>query len=248
MWAVLTRPEEWSEDEFFSTGEDEIAGVMRYAEALGLPRRRQKALDFGCGLGRLTRALAGRFDEVVGVDVSESMVEGAGRLNQAVPGCAFRHNPVPDLAAFGSGTFDLVYSNITLQHMSPALAKGYIREFIRVVSADGLVLFQLPTGLAQQAGIPTSTRHFPRVRRLKNVPAAAIRLARQVVKGRPMEMNCIPEPEVLEVLRSAGARLLDLRVNESAGPAFESRTFAAARVAPDHGRGTESLGARTSRG
>ena len=58
MWAILTDPARkggrWTADEFFATGVTEIGAVMAAARALGLPARRRRALDFGCGLGRLT--------------------------------------------------------------------------------------------------------------------------------------------------------------------------------------------------
>jgi SAM-dependent methyltransferase len=228
MWAVLTRPEKWDEEEFFSTGAEEISEVMSYAQTLGFPRHHCAALDFGCGLGRLSRALADHFDRVVGVDIAESMIEGAKRLNGRLPGCEFQHNPAPDLGRFDSGSFDLVYSNITLQHMAPSLARGYIREFMRVVSDDGLVLFQIPTGPSGAGGAGSSVPHG--LRRLRNVPAAAVRLARETVKGKPMEMNCIPEREVVELVESAEGRVLDVQANQLAGPGFESRRFAAVRT------------------
>ena len=41
LWAVLTRPGKrggrWDRDEFFATGETEIAGVVVAADQLGLP-------------------------------------------------------------------------------------------------------------------------------------------------------------------------------------------------------------------
>ena len=64
-------------EEFFATGEAEFAHVSRVAETLGRPGRRGRALDFGCGVGRLTRALGERFESAIGVDISAGMVEQA---------------------------------------------------------------------------------------------------------------------------------------------------------------------------
>ena len=59
-WAICTTPGKrfggWDTDEFFATGEREIGAVLAEAEPLGVPGARGEALDFGCGLGRLTRA------------------------------------------------------------------------------------------------------------------------------------------------------------------------------------------------
>jgi SAM-dependent methyltransferase len=78
MWAVCSQPERrgsWTAVEFFATGEQEIAGMIAGLEEQGLMPPAGRALDFGCGLGRLTRALSRRFDEVVGVDASPTMIK-----------------------------------------------------------------------------------------------------------------------------------------------------------------------------
>src|SRR5688500_10455568 len=98
LWAVLTRPDRrgrtWDEDEFFATGRREIAEVLgRLPELPGESPRR--ALDFGCGVGRLTQALAERFDAVVGVDVAASMIEEARARNRVGPRCTYLLNERP---------------------------------------------------------------------------------------------------------------------------------------------------------
>src|SRR5207248_3614710 len=60
LWAILTQPDKrhgkWKYDEFFACGEEEIGRILRHAEALAFPLRWGRALDFGCGAGRLTQA------------------------------------------------------------------------------------------------------------------------------------------------------------------------------------------------
>ena len=64
MWAILTSPNKrknrWDEDEFFATGVEVVAEVMAGLDGLGIVVSRRRALDFGCGVGRLTQALRGR--------------------------------------------------------------------------------------------------------------------------------------------------------------------------------------------
>ena len=55
--------------------------MFRQLEDLGVTVSRGRALDFGCGAGRLTRALAARFESVVGVDVADAMLDKARALN-----------------------------------------------------------------------------------------------------------------------------------------------------------------------
>src|SRR5579862_7667567 len=63
LWAILTDESKaggkWDLAEFMATGEAEIHAVMNHLAAIGhTPDRNAAALDFGCGVGRLTQALA----------------------------------------------------------------------------------------------------------------------------------------------------------------------------------------------
>ena len=61
--------------DFFESGTSDVAFVLEHVH----PREMNKALDFGCGVGRLSLALASKFGNVVGVDVSQSMLKEARR-------------------------------------------------------------------------------------------------------------------------------------------------------------------------
>jgi 2-polyprenyl-3-methyl-5-hydroxy-6-metoxy-1,4-benzoquinol methylase len=114
LWAILTNPEKrnnkWNVDEFFRTGEAEIDGVIQYINSLQLPRRRQKALDFGCGAGRLTQALCRYFDQCYGVDIAPSMIELAEKYNRYGSKCHYYTNSAQDLSLFEDNSFDFIYS------------------------------------------------------------------------------------------------------------------------------------------
>ena len=179
MWAVLTSPEEkggaWNTDRFFATGEAEIAEVLAVADRLR-PLERGRALDFGCGVGRLTRALGTRYREAVGVDISEAMVAQARQLNEAFPQCEFVVNDAPDLDRFESDSFDFVYSNIVLQHLpSVAEIERYVGEFLRIARPDGLVVFGIPAHVAFPYSLQPRRRVVrdpPPARRVGGVDAA----------------------------------------------------------------------------
>src|SRR5262249_49395237 len=117
---------------FFASGEREIARTLRRGRLRRLPRRRKAALDFGCGVGRLTPAMARRFERAVGVDVSAAMIETARRLDRRER-CEFVLNEAPSLERFEDASFDFVYSNIVLQHMPSQLGVVYVGEFARVL-------------------------------------------------------------------------------------------------------------------
>jgi len=149
LWAVLTSPakknNQWDVDEFFAHGEQEIDEVMRYLDTLGIDVARRRALDFGCGVGRLTQALARYFDRVDGVDIAPSMIELAEKYNRHGEACCYHLNETDDLRLFADNMFDFIYSCITLQHMRPVYARKYIAEFLRILAPSGVLIFQLPS-------------------------------------------------------------------------------------------------------
>jgi ubiquinone/menaquinone biosynthesis C-methylase UbiE len=149
LWAILTLPEKqggrWDLTEFFNSGRYEISRVAEHVESLGLALGSGRALDFGCGVGRLSQALAERFDEVVGVDIAASMIEQANELNRHGERVTYVLNTTDDLRILGDRPFDLVYSNITLQHMPPRYMRRYLAEFLRVLGPGGHVVFELTT-------------------------------------------------------------------------------------------------------
>jgi SAM-dependent methyltransferase len=149
LWAILSLPEKrnkkWNISEFFESGEREIAGVLEYVESLDILQSRRRVLDFGCGVGRLTQALCRHFDECCGVDIAPSMIQLAEEYNSYGSRCRYYVNDSDDLSLFEDNTFDFIYSNIVLQHMKPKYSKRYIKEFLRILAPEGVLVFQIPS-------------------------------------------------------------------------------------------------------
>src|SRR5215831_16644139 len=87
LGTILTDPSKaggnWSLAEFMATGDAEINTVINHLAAIGhLPDFDGAALDFGCGVGRLTQAMARRFTSCIGVDISAQMFQNAESLNR----------------------------------------------------------------------------------------------------------------------------------------------------------------------
>ncbi|MEO6593482.1 MAG: class I SAM-dependent methyltransferase [Planctomycetota bacterium] len=147
-WAILTDPNRkgggWDDREFWLSGEQTIGWVQRELMGVQAMPKLGRALDFGCGHGRLTQALAQHFQEVVGVDVAESMVAGARAANKIGARVTFEHNAKPDLSLFPSASFDFVLTLIVLQHMQTKYSAVYLREFMRVLKPRGVAFFQIP--------------------------------------------------------------------------------------------------------
>jgi SAM-dependent methyltransferase len=79
-----------------------------------LPGRGRRALDAGCGSGRHALALADRFDEVVGIDISQPLIDLA---RQQRPHLRVHYQVGDLLAITNPGRFDLVLSSTTLHHL-----------------------------------------------------------------------------------------------------------------------------------
>ena len=178
LWAILSLPGKrdgkWDVGRFFQTGVSEIGFVLYEIDAQQFDLRRTSALDFGCGVGRLTQALAPHFERVVGLDVSPSMVDLATRLNQHPGTVSYVCNQAPDLRLFEDGSFDFIVSSIVLHHLQPDLACAYIREFLRVLTPGGIAVFQLASH-HRRAGVRTAESI------VKRMPDEAYRAALLVV-------------------------------------------------------------------
>jgi ubiquinone/menaquinone biosynthesis C-methylase UbiE len=149
LWAILSEPGteggRWSIDEFFKRGEIDFARALEILKTAGVKVDGETAIDFGCGVGRVTQAICQKFSRTVGVDVAETMINEAQKLNRYKDRCTYIHNPASDLLQFDSKKFDLVYSNIVLQHIPAPESHNYIREFCRILSNDGVAIFQVPS-------------------------------------------------------------------------------------------------------
>lgn len=223
LWAILSDPARqfngWSLQEFFGTGSAEIAGIMRTCSELGYPKEHGCALDFGCGIGRLTRALHRHFDRCIGVDISPSMVTWAKKL---IPECDFSVLDQQDLTIFPDQSFDLIYSNIVLQHqLSTAVVTAYIAEFLRTLKPGGLLVFQLPHS------IPIRYRLQPRRRAYAALRAFGIspNFLYRKLHLNPIRMISIREERVSRFVSELGGQMLRAMHDENGGPHIESRTY-----------------------
>ncbi len=217
---ILSRPGEsaraWDQAAFFGTGVAEIEEVLRVARQLSTIRF-AAAMDFGCGVGRLSQALAVHFDRVIGIDIAASMIDAAAQFNKFPGRCEYVHNVTADLAILGDASVDFVYSNITLQHMAPSLAERYIREFFRVARLGAHVIFQLPSR-------PRSSAWYW----AKNAaPIALSNLLWRVRTGNreAMESYFVAEKRVRDLVEQSGGSVRFAESDHSGPPGWQSRKY-----------------------
>lgn len=179
--------------QFFESAERE-ASLSRKKGVLG-PQVR--ALDIGCGIGRVENAIHREVRSIVGVDVSEEMLKRA-RWTVRAPNVSFRVVDGRSLNGIESGHYDLCLSFMVLQHIPRAAVANYVLEVGRVLKPGGRFLFQIPLPEPNGASEPPADH--------------------------PFGVRYYTTSEVRELLRRAGMILLE-RFDEKAVPAPEDPTL-----------------------
>src|ERR1700733_5050885 len=155
---VATGQPEWSDEEFFASGEEELKDqVLNDLGNIcqGRDPKTMKVLEVGCGAGRVTRALAGFFGEVYAVDISRHMVRQARRAVAGFPNAHVFRNNGSDLWVVrrrwwhrlgigGKLQIDFAFSCLVFQHIpSRAVIESYLSEVNRLLRPGALFKFQV---------------------------------------------------------------------------------------------------------
>jgi SAM-dependent methyltransferase len=195
FFAVLTderflrnRMSEEDRQAFFASGDADVARIF---DLIARPDFAPgSALDFGCGVGRLTRALAKRVARVAGVDVAPSMLRIA---RENAPDATFS-------ATIPNDQFDLIVSLIVFQHIPVRRGEELLDDLLACLSYDGVVALQF-----------TFKRPGSFLRRVARVIRGHVPLvhhiAQRIRRERPMpymQMNEYDPSCVMAILRSHG--------------------------------------------
>jgi SAM-dependent methyltransferase len=133
---------EVDEAAFWASGAENLDRTLApFGLAIG---QGDRVLEIGCGIGRMTRAIADRAGSVIGVDVSAGMVERGRRALAGVGNVELVVGNGRDLGAVPDASVDVVYSFIVFQHIpDPEVTYGYVREIGRVLRPGGWTVFQV---------------------------------------------------------------------------------------------------------
>ena len=144
---VNTERTDWTDQEFFASGERTVAEEILTDMTnicQGKDPKQMKVLEIGCGAGRVTRALSGLFGEVHAVDVSGEMVTLAQAALKDRPHAHVYQNNGMDLAIVPTADFDFAFSTIVFQHIpSREVIENYVREVSRLLRPGALFKFQV---------------------------------------------------------------------------------------------------------
>jgi len=144
---VNTARPDWTDEEFFRSGqctvnEEILTDMINICQ--GKEPQQMRALEIGCGTGRVTHALADLFGEVHGVDVSGEMIALARQALRDKPNVFLYQNNGMDLSVLPEVVFDFAFSTIVFQHIpSREVIENYVREVHRVLRPGALFKFQV---------------------------------------------------------------------------------------------------------
>jgi len=188
-FAVLTREEflrgrltPEALEKFWASGEDDVRFLFELAKI-----QPEIAVDFGCGVGRLTRALAKRATRVIGVDASPTML-GIAREN-AAPNVMYSER-LPDAA-------DLIVSLIVFQHIPAERGYELFRQLLRILRPGGVAAIHF--ALSRPGGALKRL-----ARRLRGASPLVHRLFGGTLPY--MQINTYNRERLLAIIRECGCR------------------------------------------
>ena len=138
-------------EEFFAAGANDIQRVFQTIEKFICPNFTPKtALDFGCGTGRLLIPLAKLVPNVVGIDISDAMLEEAKKncKEKNIKNATFFKSD-DKLTALNSYKFDLIHTVIVLQHIPIVRVRIIFEQFLNLLNADGIGAIHLTYAKSQ---------------------------------------------------------------------------------------------------
>ncbi len=190
-------------NEFFDTGESYIGSLMHYVDLLypGLPRR--TAVDFGCGVGRLSIPLARRFQSVIGVDISPAMLDEAHKNCSSFGISNANFVSSDDLLSQVPAGVQLVQSYIVLQHIPVKRGLLIAKHLLGKLAPGGVCALQVPVD-----------RDPARLKRVVYFCKHALPVSRyllNLIQGKAideplMQINPYPIRAVYDLFESAGLR------------------------------------------
>ena len=178
---------------FNDTGKAEAANLARLLARVGFRISNPLVLlEYGCGVGRVTRWLAEMFERVVGVDISLKHLSQAQNyfMSEKVSNVEVIHisrlYEIEDLPSF-----DFLYSKIVLQHNPPPIISRIFAVLCSKLRPGGVGVVQIPTyalGYSFRA-----KEYLTKMHQLNG-----------------MEMHVLPQPVVFNILDSCGCVPLEV--------------------------------------
>jgi SAM-dependent methyltransferase len=178
---------------FYNSGQANVLQLFKTLERNGLDTTAFKScLEYGCGLGRVTRWLSEKFETVFGYDISKAHLQGAEHYlqSQGIGNVNLRHvREVKDIKNLPK--VDLIYSVIVLQHNPPPIISVIVKEMVKALNFGGVAYFQVPT---YRIGYNFSLEHY----------------LKDEATRREMEMHVLPQSTIFELVEKEGGKIVEV--------------------------------------
>ncbi len=138
-------PADWTrEQKVEANGKEGLAYRRKVVDTLVLPHVSTESvmLDFGCGPGVIANMSAPHVGKVIAVDVSRGVIDISRALEHPA-NVEFVANRKDDLSFIPTGSLDLVFSFVVLQHLTPDQVQRFLQEFYRVLKPGAKTVFQI---------------------------------------------------------------------------------------------------------
>jgi len=215
-WSVVIAEEyrqaniQANKDAFYRTGEQHVAQLVGSLDRNHVQHGGfRTCLDYGCGVGRITRHLSTRFEQVFAYDISLSHLRCAEDYLKQENVANVVLNQIKRVREIESlPKVDVAYSMLVLQHNPPPVIAFIVEGLIRALNPGGVAFFQIPTY------------------RLDYTFSVADYLSDQITKHE-IEMHVLPQSRIFEIAERAGGRVLEVIDDGWTGIRFKevSNTF-----------------------
>jgi 2-polyprenyl-3-methyl-5-hydroxy-6-metoxy-1,4-benzoquinol methylase len=157
---------------FFRSGHDEVNSIVENVKhMIDSEFTIKKALDFGCGVGRLLIPLSDLAETATGIDVSESM------LNEAKKNCKAQsiNNVIlaksDDTLSCLNGKYDFIYSFVVFQHIPVPRGERIFKNLIDHLEDGGICVAHFTYSKESRAMRITGLlkNHLPLVKNFVNM-------------------------------------------------------------------------------
>ena len=201
--------------QFFATGESHVESLVALmGRVFDRPPAFGRALDFGCGVGRIVIPLARRWNKVTGVDISPSML-GECRKNCAALDLANVefHDSSDGLKGI-EGRFDFIHSVIVFQHIPVDRGEKLFRRLLELLAPDGIgalhFTYHIPGGMLTKFAYALRRRFQP------------AHWALNLLAGRSpfepyMQMNAYSLEKLYNMAQDAGASAVHAELSDHGG-------------------------------
>ena len=207
FWSVLTQDrfrsrqiDDASIDAFYASGRDEADRLEAWLARAGLAGQQLgTAVEYGCGIGRVSGWLAERCDRLHALDISSTHLDAA-RIhlqNRNIVNVDLIH--VADRSALRHlADIDLFYSIIVLQHNPPPIILDILEQAFAGLNPNGLAFFQVPTFAPDYSFALENFWH-------------------DVAPHKTMEIHFVPQAKIFELARKWGLELIEVQPDASIG-------------------------------